>query len=196
MSERIRELLAHIQALEEELEEEFQQAETHVLYEIRNRRVHFDEKVKRAHRRVRMGLVRWLRTSHPLNVLSAPVIYAMIAPIAFLDLCLSIYQAICFPLYRVPHVRRSRFVVLDRHQLAYLNGLEKLNCVYCGYANGVIGYAREIAARTEQYWCPIKHARRIVGTHSRYPLFRDYADAMDYHQHLEQLRKQLAEQPD
>lgn len=194
MSERIRELLAHIQALEEEIEEEFQQAETHVLYEIRNRRVHFDEKVKRAHRRLRMGLVRWLRTSHPLSVLSAPVIYAMIVPIAFLDLCLSVYQAICFPLYGIPHVRRSRFIVLDRHQLAYLNGPEKLNCVYCGYANGVIGYAREIAARTEQYWCPIKHARRIVGTHSRYPLFRDYADSMDYHQHLEQLRKALAEQ--
>ena len=28
---------------------------------------------------------------------------------------------------------------------------KKLNCVYCGYANGVIGHAREIAARTEQY---------------------------------------------
>jgi hypothetical protein len=196
MSERIRELLAHIQTLEEELQEEFQRAESHVLYEIRDRRVHFDEKVKRAHRKLRMGLIRWLRTSHPLNVLSAPVIYAMIVPIAFFDLCLSAYQVICFPLYGIRRVRRSRFIAIDRQHLAYLNAPEKLNCVYCGYANGVIGYAREIAARTEQYWCPIKHAHRILGTHSRYPLFRSYADAEDYQQHLERLRKELAAEPE
>jgi hypothetical protein len=196
MSDRIRELLARIQALEEELQQEFQQAEAHVLYEIRNRRVHFDEKVKRAHRRLRMGLIRWLSTSHPLNVLSAPVIYAMIVPIALFDLCLSVYQALCFRLYGIRRVRRSHFIALDRHHLAYLNALEKLNCVYCGYANGVIGYAREIAARTEQYWCPIKHARRILGTHSRYPLFRSYADAADYQEHLERLRKALAAEPE
>ena len=29
-------------------------------------------------------------------------------------------------------VRRSRYFVIDRHHLAYLNGIEKLNCVYCG----------------------------------------------------------------
>jgi len=39
------------------------------------------------------------------------------------------------------------------------------------YENGLAGYFREIAARTEQYWCPIKHARRIKAAHGRYPRF-------------------------
>jgi hypothetical protein len=55
--------------------------------------------------------------------------------------------------------------VFDRYHLAYLNVLEKLNCAY---ANGLIAYVREIAGRTEQYWCPIKHARRVIGAHSHY----------------------------
>jgi len=33
---------------------------------------------------------------------------------------------------------------MDRHHLAYLNVIEKLNCEYCGYANGVFAYVREI----------------------------------------------------
>lgn len=75
------------------------------------------------------------------------------------------------PLYRISEVDRSDFITVDRHRLAYRNVIEKLNCVFCGYANGVLTYAREIAARTEQYWCPIKHASRILGTHSRYAEF-------------------------
>ena len=51
---------------------------------------------------------------------------------------------------------RSDFIAIDRHQLAYLNVIEKVNCAYCGYANGVAAYFREVAARTEEYWCPIK----------------------------------------
>jgi hypothetical protein len=58
-----------------------------------------------------------------------------------------------------------------------LNALEKLNCVYCSYANGLIAYVREIAGRTEQYWCPIKHARRVIGAHPHYAQFQDYGDA-------------------
>ena len=67
-------------------------------------------------------------------------------------------QAICFRSYRIPRVRRMDYIRLDRSQLAYLNWVETLNCLYCGYANGVAAYVREIAGRTEQYWCPIKHA--------------------------------------
>jgi len=46
-------------------------------------------------------------------------------------------------------------------------------------------------ARTEQYFCPIKHARKILGTHSRYERFLDYGDANDYEQRLEQYRQAL-----
>ena len=63
---------------------------------------------------------------------------------------------------------------MDRRKLAYLNSIEKFNCVYCEYVNGLIAYVQEIAGRTEQYWCPIKHAMRVKSMHSRYRHFLDY----------------------
>ena len=65
-------------------------------------------------------------------------------------------------------MRRRDYFVFDRHHLAYLNAIEKLNCAYCSYANGLVAYVREIAGRTEQFWCPIKHARRAIGAHAHY----------------------------
>ena len=127
----------------------------------------------------------------PLVILTAPVIYAGIIPFLVLDLFVTVYQAVCFPIYGIARVRRTDYLVFDRHHLAYLNALEKLNCAYCAYANGLIAYTREIAARTEQYWCPIKHARRVIGTHDRYVLFGDFGDAEEYQEQLARLRKAL-----
>lgn len=45
----------------------------------------------------------------------------------------------------------------------------------------------EIAGRTEQYWCPIKHAMRLKTMHSRYPHFLDYGDAEEYRKRIEQV---------
>ena len=73
----------------------------------------------------------------------------------------------------------------------YLNIIEKFHCTYCEYANGLIAYLREIIGRTEQYFCPIKHARKILGTHARYNRFLDYGDAQDYEARLEAFRKAL-----
>ena len=95
------------------------------------------------------ALLRFLRESSVRNVLTAPVSYSVCLPLILLDVWFSIYQRVCFPLYGVPLVRRSRYFVIERHHLAYLNGIEKLNCVYCGYVNSVLAYAREIAGRTE-----------------------------------------------
>jgi hypothetical protein len=44
----------------------------------------------------------------------------------------------------------------------------------------LIGYTREIASLTEAYWCPIKHAKRLNGSHPRYKNFLDYGDAEAY----------------
>jgi hypothetical protein len=92
---------------------------------------------------------------------------------------------------RIPLVRRSDYIALDRGKLAYLNGIEKANCNYCGYANGLLAYIREVTARTEQYWCPIKHARRVKGAHPHYRAFVDYGDAEGYKKELPVLRKTL-----
>jgi hypothetical protein len=80
---------------------------------------------------------------------------------------------------------------MDRHRLAYLNGIEKLNCAYCTYANGLIAYVREVAGRTEQYWCPIRHARRIPAPHRRYAHFFEYGDAAAYRHNLSAKRHEL-----
>src|SRR4029079_2678571 len=97
---------------------------------------------------------------------TAPIIYSLVVPVAILDLWITVYQQLCFPVYGIARVRRSGYIVIDRHHLGYLNGIEKLNCMYCSYANGVFGYVREIAGRTEQYWCPIRHAKRIRNPHA------------------------------
>jgi len=187
MKQPIDELLARMRALQEELEEEY-----------RKRRDEFEQKrsalageLLRQQRRYKIGLFRFLLRSRLPVLLTAPIAYAGIVPFALLDLFVSIYQAICFPLYRIPRVRRADYLAaLDRAELPYLNLVEKLNCGYCAYANGVAAYTREVAARTEQYWCPIKHARRIRGSHERYPDFFDYGDAEAFRRGLERLRRQ------
>ncbi|OPZ95427.1 MAG: hypothetical protein BWY70_02006 [Bacteroidetes bacterium ADurb.Bin408] len=83
------------------------------------------------------------------HILSAPFIYGMLVPFVFLDFCLEIYHRICFFCYDIPYVERSRYIKIDRHKLSYLSYTEKINCMYCGYANGLINYAREISGRTE-----------------------------------------------
>jgi len=98
---------------------------------------------------------------------------------------------VCFPIYGISRVHRRAYFAIDRRQLAYLNGIEKINCTFCSYANGFIAYTREVAARTEQYWCPIKHARAIRAPHARYQLFFDYGDAEGYRHQLGALRRTL-----
>ena len=91
------------------------------------------------------------------HFLTAPVIWAVLLPLVFLDFITEIYHQIGFRLCRIPLVKRSAYIKIDRHKLKYLNFLQKLGCVYCGYANGLLAYIVEIAARTEKYWCAIKH---------------------------------------
>jgi hypothetical protein len=184
-------LVARIAELEEQIEREMAHARTQFRYRIESGRVRFERDVRHVHKRLKQSIPRFLRESHPLHVLSAPVIYSMAVPITLLDLWITAYQAICFPIYRIPRVNRSAYIVIDRQHLAYLNAIEKLNCVYCGYANGVFAYVREIAGRTEQYWCPIKHATRVRAPHGHYREFVDYGDATAYHRELPMLRAKV-----
>ena len=92
-----------------------------------------------------------------IHLISVPIIYSMSIPLVFLDITLEIYHNICFRLYGIPLVERSKYIKIDRHKLRYLSWVDKINCAYCGYANGLANYARTIAAETEKYWCGIKH---------------------------------------
>lgn len=90
-------------------------------------------------------------------IIGMPFIYVLIVPIALLDALVSLYQWVCFPIYRLPQVRRTHFVQHRRKGLESLNAVDRLNCYYCSYANGVLRYAQKISSETEKMWCPIRH---------------------------------------
>jgi hypothetical protein len=140
---------------------------------------------------VRMGVIKFLGGAAPAVVLSAPVIYSLIIPLVIVDAWVSAYQAICFRAYGLPRVKRSDYIAFDRQKLNYLNVIEKLNCDFCAYANGVVAYVREVSSRTEQYWCPIKHAVKITDPHRRYYEFLEYGDAEGYRARLDEFRNRL-----
>jgi predicted membrane-bound dolichyl-phosphate-mannose-protein mannosyltransferase len=191
MNERIRELLSQITALEDELRSALQAQEERVAFEIKGKRIEFEQSVRQTHVRLKTGFFRWLVTYRPLNLITGPIIYSMIVPLLLLDLCVSLYQLTCFPIYRIDRVRRADYIVFDHQHLAYLNFIEKFHCGYCSYATGLLAYVTEIVACTEQYFCPIKHARKMLGAHARYPRFLDYGDAADYAARLEEFRQAL-----
>ena len=195
MNQRIAGLIEHIHTLESELEVEFAKRRMELAFTVTGRVVQFEERVLRRHRELKMRLSRYILGARPLFLITAPVIYSLIIPFVLLDLFVSVYQFVCFPVYGMPLVRRSDYMVIDRGHLAYLNMIEKINCMYCSYGNGVIAYTREVASMTEQYWCPIKHARRIIVTHDRYRQFVDYGDAENYRTELESLRAELRQKP-
>ncbi len=169
-----------IEKIEEEIKSEF--------YELRQGKIWFSEEIKREHRRLKTSLVRYVLRSRFLAIVTAPFIYACIIPFALLDLFVSLYQVVCFPVYGVPKARRRDYMAIDRNKLRYLNALEGLNCMYCSYANGLLAYVVEIAGRTEQHWCPIKHARRIQNAHDRYAHFFPYGDGSAYRQRIDKVR--------
>jgi hypothetical protein len=193
MDDKIRHLLDKLGSLESELRDALHEREERLGYRLSGRRVDFEDSVREAHRRAKVGILRWLVTGRPQNYLTAPVIYSLVLPLAFLDLCVTLYQAICFPIYRMAKARRGDYIAIDRHRLEYLNGIERFHCTYCAYANGLIAYAGEIAARTEQYFCPIKHAQKLVGTHGRYSRFLTFGESEGYVGRLEAFRKSLEE---
>ncbi len=162
MKPRIGQLLAQITSLEDELRTALREQETQLFYQIRGKRIEFEGSIRAAHENLKRGLLRWIVTDRPQNLITGPVIYSLIVPLAVLDLCVTLYQAVCFPVYKVARVRRSDYIVFDRQRLGYLNGFEKFHCSYCAYATGLLAYTVEIAARTEQYFCPIKHAHRML----------------------------------
>jgi len=180
MTDRVATLLARMRELETELDEEFERRQEEFSYKVEQRKIVFERDIERRHEALKQKLMPYIAGARPLVVLTAPVIYSMIVPFVVLDLFVTIYQAICFPVYRIEKAKRSDYIIFDRKHLSYLNGLEKLNCMYCSYGNGLLAYATEIAGRTEKRWCPIKHAKRMAGVHSQYAEFLEYGDGEGY----------------
>ena len=144
------------------------------------RRTSFTVETVAEHLKHKISSWRHIRKTHFLVILSSPLIYGCVLPFLMVDASVALYQSVCFPIYGIPKVRRKDYLVFDRGHLAYLNTIEKVGCIYCSYVNGLLAMISEIAARTEQHFCPIKHARRLLKPHSRYNNFLPYGDAIAY----------------
>ena len=191
MNDRIRQILDQIKALEDEMQSEINEQSSRFFYKIQGKRIEFERTIKETHRSLKKDIFHWFMTVRPQNYLTAPIIYGMIVPMVLFDLCMMFYQVSCFPIYGISMVRRSDYISFDRRHLAYLNFIEKFDCLYCSYGNGLLAYATEIFARTEQYFCPIKHAQKVLGRHARYKYFLDYGDAVNLHKKFEEIRDEL-----
>lgn len=194
MNDRIQQILNQITALEDDLRIALSEQQSTMFFQIKGKRIEFEQSIKETHKRLKTNFFRWLVTYRPQNLLTGPIIYSMIIPLLITDFFVTFFQLTCFPIYGIKKVRRSDYIVYDRQQLNYLNFIEKFHCTYCAYGNGMIAYVSEVIARTEQYFCPIKHARKILGTHSRYARFLEYGDAENYEEKLEEYRQALGKE--
>jgi len=189
MIDKLESVFIAFREAEAKLLRELQRKQQEFHYVVRKGKVHFSAEANVLQKGFLKRLSLFVRDAPLLVLLTTPLIWFCALPIVFLDVIITIYQTVCFPIYGIPKVRRADFILLDRHRLSYLNLIEKLNCHYCAYANGIFAYVTEVAARTEQYWCPIKHALRMKGIHSRYQYFFDYGDAESYRTRIEQVRR-------
>lgn len=191
MNDKIKEIMADIEEMKIKLSEEIEEQERHISYEIKNGYVQFEKDVFLKQKENMKNLFSWFSEIPFSHLLTSPIIYGMIIPAIVLDIILFLYQHIIFRIYKFEFLKRSDYIIFDRQYLGYLNFFEKLNCMYCSYFNGLMQYASAIASRTELYFCPIKHAKKIAYQHDYYDEFFIYGDEKEYQIKLKELRKQF-----
>ena len=124
MASVLDDLRAQIAALRTEVEKELADSRERLRYTLKRGRATFSRDTKREHRVLRLGLARFFREARLSVVLTAPFIYSLIVPFVLLDLFVTVFQAVCFPVYGIAKVKRADHIVFDRHLLAYLNPIE------------------------------------------------------------------------
>jgi len=191
MSDKIKEMIDEIEALKLKLGEEIAQHEKDISYEIQNGYVRFEEEVLNKQKENMKNLLAWFRDIPLLHLLVSPLVYGMLIPAILFDIILFIYQQVVFKIFKFKFIKRSDYILFDRQYLGYLNSIEKLNCLYCSYFNGLMQYAAAIAGRTELYFCPIKHAKKVAYKHEYYDAFFRYGEEDEYQKKLEALRKEF-----
>lgn len=122
-------------------------------------------------------------------IISSPFIYGVFIPAMLMHAIIEIYQQVCFRIYGIPLVNPKDYFIYERRHLQYLNWFEKVNCYYCSYFNCLVSYMKEIGARTERYWCPLKYSISLKDKHSQYDRFIGDADDKELRAKWEELRK-------
>ncbi len=177
MKSKINKILEDIKFKKDELLKEYEILREKYDFEYIRWKIVFSSKKKEENKKFKLGSLRYILGSEIRHIISMPFIYSIIIPAVILDIFLFIFQNICFRLYWIPLVKRSDFISTERKYLDYLNWIEKINCLYCSYVNGIFSFAVEIWWRTEKYWCPIKHAKKNNTFHNWQDHFADYWDA-------------------
>ncbi len=193
MNNRLQRLFNDLNELENEIAAEIKIKTEEISYTLENKRIKFTKEIAAEHKQRVKSVKDYILQAPLRHILIAPVIWSLILPAVLLDLSVSLYQLICFPIYNIPKVKRREHIVIDRHFLKYLNLIEKVNCLFCSYFNGLIAFVQEVAARTEQYWCPIKHAQNMAAVHSRYKKFIDYGNAEQYREDFQKVRRDYSD---
>ena len=180
MKSTIEEILLKIESLNHDLHVEYTRLFEKYGFSFDKKKVIFLAEFKKRNKSLKLPFWRPLTRTNIRQLIAMPFILAMIVPVVFLDICITLYQAIAFRLYRIPRIVRSDYIIYERRFLDYLNFQQKLQCLYCSYVNGLFAYSVEIAARTERYWCPIKAANKPKFSHGWYKDFADYGDPEEW----------------
>lgn len=118
---KIEELMARVRELQAELEKDLEEKRGRFRYHLEDRRVRFEQDILALHKRLRTGSLRYV-LAPLLFLLTVPIIYAAVLPLLLLDLTVTVYQAVCFPVYHIPKVERAPYFAFDRELLSYLTG--------------------------------------------------------------------------
>lgn len=179
---KIKEIQKKIDELEVALQKEYLRLAEKYGFSIEQKRIAFLKKFKERNRTFKIPAWKYAIPTNIRHFLTIPFIYSLIIPGIVLDIFITIFNNVALPLYRIPKVRRKDYIVYDRQFLDYLNWIQKANCIYCAYGNGLLAYAAEVAARTERYWCPIKAARKPKFRHDWYNDFADYGSPEEWNE--------------
>lgn len=180
MNQSIKQIIEKINALNKQLLEKYNQLAEKYGFSFFGKKVIFPKEVKQKNKLFKIPAWKYIIPKNFRHVLAMPFIYMMFAPVVIIDFFLTLYHVVAFLLYRIPKVNRKDFIVYDRQFLDYLNWVQKINCLYCTYVNGLFAYAVEIGARTERYWCPIKAAYKLKFHHGWYSEFADYVNPEEW----------------
>ncbi|MFT4886632.1 MAG: hypothetical protein ACJAY7_000136 [Pseudohongiellaceae bacterium] len=141
MNQRIESLLDSMTQLEGKIFKELKRSEQRFLYRFIQSIVQLkraaDPSLKTASSKA-CYLTSAINWGHTASII---FVFSMITPFVFLDFTFTLYQAFCFRLYQITPLKRAQHFIIDRQFLMNLNGVDKLNCMYCGYGKGVISYA-------------------------------------------------------
>lgn len=166
--------------------------ENHLAKELEKEEEKLSANLLTAQKMFKESLLHYLWRTPILHYLTAPLIYAGIIPAFILEIFLFLYQRVNFRVYKITPVLRKDYFIYDRANLDFLNIIEKINCFYCSYFTGLLNYTMEIVGRTEQFWCPIRHARKLLAHHAHYTKFTPYGNGKRYREELKKLREELS----